>query len=81
MLNTANNVKIGSQNVDRIYLDGIIVWPQFGETLWTFDSQPATLTSFALNFSNPSDTSTVFWGDLSSDNISNNQPINHIYYL
>lgn len=79
MLNTADNVKIGSQNVDRIYLDGVIVWPQFGETLWSFVAQPSTLTSFSLTFSNPADTSVVFWGDLSSDNLSNNQPINHTY--
>jgi len=76
ILNLADNIKIGSDQVTAVYLDSVLVWPG---GLWRFDtpSPGATITNFKITTT--SGTILINWGDGATDTVNSDQTINKTY--
>jgi len=75
ILYNANDIKIGSDQVVEVRAGSDLVWPV--NQLWTF-STPSGGEQIRLT-PTFSGTSTVSWGDGSSDSLTSTVPINHTY--
>lgn len=77
VLNSADNIKIGSDQVSAVYLDSVLVWPIGG--LWSFDT-PApgtTITNFKITTSVGN--IVINWGDGTTNTVNSDQTINKTY--
>jgi formylglycine-generating enzyme required for sulfatase activity len=78
VLNSADNLKMGSTQVTAAYLDSVRVWP-INDGIWRFDtpSPGTTITGFKITTS--SGGVFVDWGDGNTDFVNSNQSINKTY--
>jgi hypothetical protein len=78
VLNSADNLKMGSTQVTAAYLDSVRVWPTY-DGIWRFDtpSPNTTITDFKITTS--SGGVFVDWGDGSTDLVNSGQTINKTY--
>lgn len=78
ILNEADDIKIGSNPVDFVYLGDQYIWPMIGSGFWTFNAQPSTV-SITVGLSGSNYSSMIFWGDGKYNRAKNLQSISHTY--
>ena len=77
ILNNADNIKIGSDQVSAVYLDSVLVWPSAG--LWSFDTPApgATITNFKITTT--SGNILINWGDGTTNTVNSDQTVSKTY--
>jgi hypothetical protein len=77
ILNFADNIKIGTSQVQSVYSGSTLIWPTSAANLWTFNDSPgAQIAGLNIIFTGSTD---INWGDSTTNTLTSNVPINHTY--
>jgi len=79
MLQEASNFYLGSQQVSRLYLGAVQVWPFPSGNFWQFSDNPAgkILSNFKIVYSGGN--VLADWGDGNTSGIVSNVNVNHTF--
>lgn len=77
ILNSIQNGYIGNQEISRIYLGNILIFPALSG-FWQFTEINSTITGFSVT-TVPAGTIEINWGDESVNTINSGQTINKTY--
>ena len=76
VLNLADNIKVGSLQVSRVYSGSTLVWPT---GLWVFETPSPGTTIIDLTVGFPGSTTYVNWGDGTLSPLVSGVGVNYTY--
>ena len=78
VINFADNIKVGSSQVQAVYSGSTLVWPSLTD-LWTFNDPVVKTTITDLNVGFIGDSANINWGDGVTNALTSDININHTY--
>ena len=79
ILNSIQNGYIGNQEISRIYLGNILIFPAL-RGFWRFTEINSTITGFSVT-TVPTGTITIDWGDGTENIVNSVKPVNITYTI
>ena len=79
VLNLADNIKVGSLQVQSVYSGSTLVWPTGLTGLWVFETPSPGTTITDLNVDFIGDSANINWGDGVTNTLTSGININHTY--
>ena len=77
ILNFADNIKIGTSQVQSVYSGSTLIWPTSAANLWTFNDSPgAQIAGLNIIFTGSTD---INWGDGTILPLDSGGNIDHTY--